>query len=336
MDNGGFQLNAAERDMLVLSDVKSEDVIFPLYNGKDLNNMHSLRPYRWVINFRQMSEREASSFPSAFSRVMSIVKPYREGLTGQIHETCFWKFWDYRKRLIDELAKHDTVLASARNTKYVLFRRVPTNAVYTEKAKLYLFFQMGEFAVLQSTLHQEWAAWRAATLGATTFAYSTSACLETWPMPTEGRIAGCNQIGTEYDAHREQILERRKVGLTELYNLFHDGSCDESQIGIMRELQLHMDNSVIASYGWDDLDLCHGFHETKQGMRFTISVPARAVVLQRLLRLNHVRYEEEVKLRLHDKKKNGGKRAASGEKKPRKVSTKKQSATVSFLDDEEG
>ena len=42
-------------------------------------------------------------------------------------------------------------------------------------------------------------------------------------------------------------------------------------------------------------------------MRYTISEPARREVLSRLLKLNHERYEEEVKAGLHEKK--GGKKA---------------------------
>ena len=66
-----------------------------------------------------------------------------------------------------------------------------------------------------------------------------------------------------------------------------------------------MDNAVAAAYGWPDLDLGHSFHETRQGIRFTISEPARREVLTRLLKLNHERYEEEVKLGLHEKKGKG-------------------------------
>ena len=51
------------------------------------------------------------------------------------------------------------------------------------------------------------------------------------------------------------------------------------------------------------LNLAHNFHTTKQGIRFTISEPARHEVLARLLRLNYERYEEEVRQGLHDKKK---------------------------------
>ena len=52
-----------------------------------------------------------------------------------------------------------------------------------------------------------------------------------------------------------------------------------------------------------DLDLGHGFHDARQGLRYTISEPARREVLQRLLKLNHERYEEEVKQGLHGKRK---------------------------------
>jgi hypothetical protein len=47
--------------------------------------------------------------------------------------------------------------------------------------------------------------------------------------------------------------------------------------------------------------LGHGFHETKQGIRYTISQPARREVLDRLLALNQQRYAEEVAAGLHDK-----------------------------------
>ena len=63
-----------------------------------------------------------------------------------------------------------------------------------------------------------------------------------------------------------------------------------------------MDQAVAAAYGWSDLDLGHGFHETKQGVRYTISEAARRTVLDRLLALNHQRYDEEVKAGLHQKK----------------------------------
>jgi hypothetical protein len=76
-----------------------------------------------------------------------------------------------------------------------------------------------------------------------------------------------------------------------------------------------MDHAVVAAYGWDDLDLGHGFHETPQGVRFMIRQTARWEMLDRLLALNHERYEKEVKAGLHEKEKGKRNRWASRQKK---------------------
>ena len=68
-----------------------------------------------------------------------------------------------------------------------------------------------------------------------------------------------------------------------------------------------MDHAVAAAYGWGELDLGHGFHATAQGVRYTISEPARRQVLGRLLELNHARYAAEVAAGLHEKKGRGAK-----------------------------
>ena len=98
-------------------------------------------------------------------------------------------------------------------------------------------------------------------------------------------------------------MDHRQEGLTKTYNRFHDPAETSADIQKLRQLHVEMDNAVAAAYGWTDLDLGHGFHETKQGVRYTISEAARREVLARLLKLNHERYAEEVKQGLHEKKK---------------------------------
>ena len=82
----------------------------------------------------------------------------------------------------------------------------------------------------------------------------------------------------------------------------HDSADTVADIIELRCLHAEMDGAVIAAYGWQDLNLGHGFHETKQGIRYTISEAARREVLDRLLALNHQRHAEEVAAGLHDKK----------------------------------
>ena len=104
--------------------------------------------------------------------------------------------------------------------------------------------------------------------------------------------------------------------MTKTYNRFHDPNESAADIQKLRDLHVEMDKAVAAAYGWSDLDLGHGFHETKQGIRFTISESARREVLARLLKLNHERYAEEVAQGLHEKRKGGkgrGKMKAANE-----------------------
>jgi hypothetical protein len=58
----------------------------------------------------------------------------------------------------------------------------------------------------------------------------------------------------------------------------------------------------------------HDFYETRQGVRFTISPQARDDVLDKLLALNHYRYEQEVKQGKHTKK--GRKRSGAAKSQP--------------------
>ena len=131
--------------------------------------------------------------------------------------------------------------------------------------------------------------------------YTPSDCFETFPFPCSHITL--EEIGKTYHEYRRQIMLTRQEGLTKTYNRFHNPDETAPDIQKLRDLHVEMDKAVAAAYGWDDLDLGHGFHATKQGIRFTISEPARREVLARLLKLNHERYEEEVRQGLHDKKK---------------------------------
>jgi hypothetical protein len=132
--------------------------------------------------------------------------------------------------------------------------------------------------------------------------------------------------GETYYAHRQAVLLERQQGLTETYNSFHNPDVQSEDIARLRELHVEMDQAVAAAYGWSDLDLGHGFHETKLGMRYTISESTRRAVLNKLLELNHQRYAEEVKAGLHEKSAKKANRGANRNQK-----SKAESATLELL-----
>ena len=131
------------------------------------------------------------------------------------------------------------------------------------------------------------------------------------PNPKSRDMLG--DLGERYHAYREQFMLSESIGLTQLYNRFHDPSDKDPRIETVRVLHREIDLAVARAYGWDDLDLEHGYYEVpylpeNDRVRFTISDRSRLEVLRRLSELNHRRYEDEVAQGLHG---NGGKRAST-------------------------
>ena len=134
-------------------------------------------------------------------------------------------------------------------------------------------------------------------------------------MPVLDGNEELDDLGECYHSHRESLMAEEAIGLTQLYNRFHDRSDDDSRIDVMRGLHRDIDQAVALAYGWDDLDLEHGFHAVpylpeNDRVRFTVSDRVRLEVLRRLSELNHQRYEEEVSQGLH---------GSSGTRAPRRA-----------------
>jgi hypothetical protein len=153
---------------------------------------------------------------------------------------------------------------------------------------------------LQSSLYQSWVRKYCATFKED-IRFNVKDVVLNFP-PCTAVTHVLEQIGQDYHEHRRQLMIDRQEGLTATYNRFHNPDERAADIARLRELHIEMDTAVAVAYGWADLDLGHDFHDTPQGLRFTISEPARREVLGRLLELNHQRYEEEVKAGLHSKK----------------------------------
>ncbi len=301
----GFIIDASTRDALCNANPRSEEVIFPYLNADLFNNSVDGRPERWAINFGTREREEAEQLSEAFSLVERLVSPERKKQTRQVHEHRFWLYWDKREKFFKAVASRDRILVSGRVTKYLSFRFYDPNWVFSEQLKLFDVQSFGVFSLLQSSLHDDWARQYSSTLGQT-LRYSTTHAFETFPFPTD--VESLEPIGKQIYEKRESLLASRNIGLTDAYNLLNNSDETSEDIQTLRGLQIEMDQAVAVAYGWGDLALGHGFHETKQGIRYTISEPARRDILQRLLKLNHERYENEVKQGLHDKKKPKSKR----------------------------
>jgi len=174
----------------------------------------------------------------------------------------------------------------------------PVGIICSEATCIIASESNADFALIQSTFHADWARANGSTLE-TRMRYTPTDCFETFPFPLN--VDSLENIGERYYTQRQSIMLARQEGLTATYNRFHNPQELSADIIKLREQHKEMDEAVAAAYGWQDLELGHGFHETKQGMRYTICETARREVLDRLLRLNHERYAEEVAQGLHEK-----------------------------------
>jgi len=308
----GFVLNDEERHTMVTANHQNEKVIQRYLTADDLNSTKDCSPTRWAINFGDMSEEQASAFQMPFRRLEQTVKPVRDNLTGQIHETCFWKHWDRRDELYRRLSEIEWCIVCGRLSKYFLFIPCPADWLFSDQVIVIAEQSWELLAVLQSEIHVSWAMFNMTTMGETS-RYNVKKCFRTFPMLRHGNTQA-GHIAERVEVHRRAVLRNHNEGLTKTYNRFHDSDETSADIQKLRDLHVEMDQAVAAAYGWTDLELGHGFHNTKQGVRFTISEPARREVLQRLLKLNHERYAEEVKQGLHGKSAKSTSKSGRGRK----------------------
>ncbi|KAM3095569.1 Eco57I restriction-modification methylase domain-containing protein [Phormidesmis sp. 146-35] len=305
----GFFLTPEQRYLILEKDEKSASCIFPCITANDFNNSPSLKSDRFVIYFGEMLEEEASQYSGAWQHVLENVKDERQKAGNQRYKLAdyWWRFKHPTKPLYEATWQQSKTLVCPVVSKYLSFAWLTERTILLNKMFAFIDASGESFTILQSSIYDFWARYWSGSLGET-LQFAPTDCLNNFPFPTPNpsdlttQFPTLNTIGETYYTHRQSIMLDRQEGLTKTYNRFHEASETAADIAKLRSLHLEMDQQVAIVYGWQDLDLGHDFHQTKQGIRFTISETARREVLDRLLQLNHDRYAEEVAQGLHDKK----------------------------------
>jgi hypothetical protein len=301
----GFVLEPEEAHALIQKDPRNRDVLFPYLNGEDLNSRSDQSPSRWVINFHDWPLERAETYLDCMRIVQEKVKPERDLNNRKVRRERWWLFAERASGLYTTITGMKRVLVRSRIANIHSIAFVPNNWVYNERL---VIFVNCSFPILQSNIHEVWAREYSSTMR-TDMLYTPVDCFETFPFPNT--MQELDSTGEHYYQHRQSIMLTRQEGLTKTYNRFHDPQETAEDIVQLRALHREVDEAVAKAYGWNDLELGHGFHETKQGLRYTISEAARREVLGGLLKLNHERYAEEGAMGLHEKgaKKGKGKRS---------------------------
>jgi len=334
----GFVVTEEEAMEMIERDPKNREVLFPYLNGKDLNSHPEQKPSRWVINFWDWPEEKAREYEEPYRIVLEKVKPERQArkADGTFKQRKplpqrWWQYAEKRPGLYHAIGRGhafmhhpedwdpniepmERIMAFATAaSKYVHFSFVPTSIIFSHAVGLVVSDSYVDFSILHSNIHVEWA-WKHSSQMKTDMRYTPTDIFETFPFPSNEDRSAMQHLGERYHSLRAEIMRYEWIGLTRLYNRFHDPHKNDSRIEELRDLHRQIDEAVAEAYGWTDLNLEHDLHEVdylpeNDRTRFTISEKARIEVLRRLARLNKERYEEEVAQGLHAGKKAAKKKA---------------------------
>ena len=289
----GFVLEPEEAREWIAEDPRNAEVLFPYLNGEDLSSRPDCSASRWVIDFNTRSEEEACTYRLPYERVLERVRPERAKNKRKPRRDYWWKFAENAAGMRKAIADLDEVLVIARVSKTVMPLRVSTRQVISEQVVVFATDSYAQQAVLSSSLHQDWAITYGSTLE-TRVRYTPSDVFETLSRPES--TPDLEAIGRTLDAERREIMLRCELGLTKLYNLVNDPGLEagtDPDVDRMRAIHVELDAAVAAAYGWEDLDLTHGFHTYRKMTRWTVPPATRVEILDRLLEENHRRAAAE-------------------------------------------
>ena len=325
----GFILELEEAREWIAEDPRNAEVLFPYLNGEDLNSRSDCSSSRWVVDFNERGQEVARQYRLPWRHVFDKVRPERvvkdaEKYPRMVNE--WWKYWNSRPAMRKAIADLSEMLVIARVSKTVMPVRVSTRQVVSEQVVVFATDSYSQQTVLSSSLHQYWAIIYGSTLGAGT-RYTPSDVFETFPRPDP--TPELETIGRTLDTERREIMLRRELGLTKLYNLVNDPGLEagiDPDVDRMRAIHVELDAAVAAAYGWEDLDLTHGFHTYRKMTRWTVPPATRVEILDRLLEENNRRAAAEAAAAAASGRSTGGSRSRRGRKPANSVQA--QEATL--------
>lgn len=303
----------SEMNRLVTADPRNAARIMPYMGGEEINTSPTQSFHRYVINFADMSESEASRWPGLMAIVKAKVLPERAKLGGysvaEKRSENWWQFGTYAAALQSAIHPLQRCLALSQVSANHSIAFQPTDRIFVQTVVVFPFDQYSAFVMLQGRVHETWARFMGSSLE-DRLRYTSTDCFETFPFPehfeTDPRLEAA---GKAYYEFRAALMVRNNEGLTKTYNRFHDPEESSPDIAQLRDLHAAMDRAVLDAYGWSDLPTACEFlldYEEEDGddesgrgrkkrkpYRYRWPDAVRDEVLARLLALNAKRAEEE-------------------------------------------
>lgn len=283
----GFLVSGDVAASWITSDQRNAEVLAPYVSGEDLNSRPDSSASRWAIDFYDRPKATSMSYRLPWEHVQHEVFPERSVNNRKTYRDNWWHHAEKRPAMRTATASLDRMVVMTRVSKTVVPIIAPADQLYSEMVVIFATEDAADHALLASTIHRLWAVTYSSTLGTGT-RYTPSDVFETLPRPEN--TERMRELGERLDRDRREIMLRRQLGLTALYNLVNSPDVQgDADVDLIRSIHVQIDEAVMEAYGWTDIPLDHGFHTYRQTERWTVSPAARVEILDRLLEENHRR-----------------------------------------------
>lgn len=261
----GFVLSPAEAKVIVRASAADRSVVHPYLTGRELVTGDG-RPERFVIDFEERDQLQASASAAAFAWVEARVLPAiikrasverakGDGETVRNDQLDrWWRHW--RSRADRALAIKPLALryvACSRLTKRPIFMFIDKRIWPADALQTFIFDDDYSFGVLQSAQHWHWFVTKCAKMKSD-FTYTAESVFDTFPWPqspSKKQILAVAKAGRAVRAIRAAALPTIKGGLRALYRTLELPGKNP-----LKEAHADLDAAVLAAYGFrGDQDL---------------------------------------------------------------------------------
>ena len=264
---------------LIEQNPKNSELIHPFIGGDEVNKHPNLSHHRYVIDFRDRTEEDCrENWPDLMDIIEKKVRPLRqekkEDGSYRLRKPLPQRWWihgEKRPGLYKAIEGLDKVLVtSAAATKYLAFPFLKTGQRFSHKLVVFPFDSYAIFACLISQIHTIFAEFTSGTMGISQ-SYNPTDSLETFPFPFDiskvkdpsflnnSHYKKLYELGMEYHNLRADIMDKKKIGLTNLYNLFHNPNTEDTEIINLRSIHEKIDRHVLKLYEWDQIKMKYGY-----------------------------------------------------------------------------
>lgn len=320
----GFVIPAEQAQAWLDRHPDYSDILFPYIIARQVNQNPAHSTDRWIINFWDWTEERSATYQVAYEWIENTVKPIRQRrdengefiLRSPIPQK-WWQHKEKRPALYHAIGRgklfvsHPAgwrqseplprALVMARGaTKYPCFTLLDNTYIFGDSLCVIADASYATFGVLSSDIHAIWA-WHEGGRKESRLRYTQESIFETFPFPSNvlaGTAEDITMHGKAFFESRKNYMRDFERPMTDFYNDFHDEDVCSERMVEMRNLQIRLNESVVAGYGFDDIDLAPGFHEVGylpagENVRFTIAESVRVDLLGRLALLNKGQYEQQ-------------------------------------------